>query len=84
MRLPHPANFALHKLLISGRRQKEKAERDREQALAVMRALVAAGKGDRLYAVFAGIPKRWQAAIIRVLKNNGEDEFPALLKAHYA
>jgi len=48
VRLPHPANFALHKLLISGRRHNDKAGRDREQAAAVMRALQAAGQADRL------------------------------------
>jgi hypothetical protein len=41
--IPHPANFALQKLLIAGRR-KEKAVKDRAQAVALLRALKDAGE----------------------------------------
>jgi len=44
VRLPHPANFAIHMLLISGRRLGDKAKRDREQAVSVMRALQTTGE----------------------------------------
>jgi hypothetical protein len=67
LRLPHPANFALHKLLISGRRHGDKAERDREQATAVMQALHKAGEDARLRSVFAALPPKWKAQILRAL-----------------
>jgi hypothetical protein len=79
VRLPHPANFALHKLLISGRRHSDKAERDRKQAVAVMRALRGAGQEARLQNVFASLPKKWRAQIIRAIEITGESEISALL-----
>lgn len=79
VRLPHPANFALHKLLISGRRQNEKGERDREQAVAAMRALHASGQYIRLRAVFADLPGRWKTQIMKALEITGEAELSALL-----
>jgi hypothetical protein len=79
VRLPHPANFALHKLLISSRRQNEKGERDREQAVAVLRALHAAGQDIRLLAVFAALPGKWKALIMRAIDITGETEVSALL-----
>jgi hypothetical protein len=79
VRLPHPANFALHKLLISGRRHSDKAERDREQAVAVMQALHSAGQGVRLRGVFAALPPKWRAPIIRAVEITGEVGISALL-----
>ncbi len=49
IRLPHPANFALHKLIVSGRRPKvEKAEKDRLQGVELVDALFKLGRGDEL------------------------------------
>ncbi|MBN2020489.1 MAG: hypothetical protein JW749_09715 [Sedimentisphaerales bacterium] len=45
--LPHPANFALHKLLILQRRPiRQKAEKDREAAIRILEALVSKGERD--------------------------------------
>jgi hypothetical protein len=79
VRLPHPANFALHKLMISGRRHSDKAGRDREQAVAVMRALQRAGQADRLRSVFDSLPAKWRSQIARAIEIAGEAELPALL-----
>jgi hypothetical protein len=79
LRLPHPANFALHKLLISGRRHSDKAERDREQAAAVMRALRGAGQEARLQGVFAALPPKWKAQIMRATKIADDAEISAML-----
>lgn len=72
LRLPHPANFALHKLLISGRRHGDKAERDREQAAEVMRALHRAGEDARIQSVFAALPLKWKAQIMRAIEITGK------------
>jgi hypothetical protein len=78
VRLPHPANFALHKLLISGRRHSDKAERDREQAVSVMRALKGAGQENRLRGVFAALPPKWKAQIMRAIEITGDVASSAL------
>jgi len=72
LRLPHPANFALHKLLISGRRPGDKAERDREQAAEVMRALHRAGEDARVQNVFAALPAKWKVQIMRAIAITGD------------
>jgi hypothetical protein len=79
VRLPHPACFALHKLLISGRRHNEKAERARDQAAAVMRALHGTGQDARLRSVFAALPQKWQAQVMRAIEITGGVEISALL-----
>ena len=79
VRLPHPARFALHKLLISGRRPSEKAERDREQAAAVVCALEIAGESARLRAVFVALPAKWKSQITRAIEISGEDKILTLL-----
>ncbi len=79
LRLPHPANFAIHKLLISGRRHSDKAGRDREQAAAVMRALQSTGQGARLRSVFAALPPKWKAQIIRAIEIMDDPGISAML-----
>ena len=66
--VPHPANFALLKLIVSARRPKPvKQENDRRQALEVLRALVESGKAKPLRKVFDGMPKSWQKSVREVL-----------------
>lgn len=79
VRLPHPIRFALHKLLISGRRQSDKAERDREQAVTVMRAIETTGDTARLRSVFSGLPPKWQAQIIGTLRKSDQEGMVSLL-----
>jgi hypothetical protein len=66
LRLPHPVNFAFHKLLISGRRRDPgKTERDRKQAIEVLDAAIA--HGDELMArqLFRELPRKRRATILR-------------------
>jgi hypothetical protein len=66
--LSHPANFALHKLLILDRRpMSEKQTKDKESALRILHALVDRGEGDLLRAVFNAMPHRWQAKVCKRL-----------------
>lgn len=45
LHLPHPADYAVHKLIIAGKRAgKEKAEKDRVSALEVIQALIDKGE----------------------------------------
>ena len=78
VRLPHPAHFAIHKFLISGRRQSDKAERDREQAATVAQTLQVVGEGARLRSVFAGLPRKWKAQIMRAIEKTDQDGIASL------
>ncbi|MBI4834779.1 MAG: hypothetical protein HY811_08190 [Planctomycetes bacterium] len=73
--LPHPANFALHKLIIFQRRTKEdKAQKDRNIALEVLRALIKKGEIKVIRSVFNSIPQKWQKKIIMGLEKAKEKE----------
>ncbi len=72
--LPHPANFALHKLLISQRRpNRQKEEKDRDAAVRILDALISKGEQDTIKKVFLSLPARWQNKIKKAsqtLENN--------------
>lgn len=71
--LPHPANFALHKLIVSQRRIKEdKAIKDRNAALGVLKTLIAMGRKDEIRSVFYSAPPGWQKKILGSLKRMQE------------
>lgn len=73
--IPHPANFALHKLLIAKRRkQKAKAEKDRIQAVALLMALNNHGEIETVRSVYQAMPKSWQKTIKRELLDLGEEK----------
>jgi hypothetical protein len=72
--LPHPANFALHKLLISQRRpNKQKEEKDRDAAVRILEALISKGEQNIIKKVFLSLPARWQSKIkktVQAVDNN--------------
>ena len=75
VRVPHPARFALLKLIVSGRRQKPvKRENDLRQAGQVIRALVASGQQEKLRETFASMPKKWQGDVRRALATLPDNE----------
>lgn len=79
--LPHPANFALHKLIVSQRRNKEdKAIKDRDIAIKILRALINKGEVNIINNVFNSIPKSWQRKIIKGLKEAKEKEYLEILQ----
>ena len=83
--LPHPVNFALHKLIISQRRvRKEKAIKDRDTAIKILKFLINKGEANAIRKVFDSVPKKWQKKIVKGLeeqavKESGiEAEIPSL------
>jgi hypothetical protein len=79
--LPHPANFALHKLIIFQRRLKEeKALKDRAAAIKVLNALIQKGEVDMIKKVFNSIPQKWQGKVIKGLEEAREKELLNLLR----
>ncbi|MDO8662949.1 MAG: GSU2403 family nucleotidyltransferase fold protein [Candidatus Omnitrophota bacterium] len=78
--LPHPANFALHKLIIFQRRLKEdKAAKDRNIAIEILKSLMNKGESSVIKQVFSSIPKKWQNRIIRGLDKTEDRNILAIL-----
>ncbi len=73
--VPHPANFALHKLIVAHRRRdKNKSARDREAAILVLKKLTRKKEQSIFIKVFNSVPKKWKQTIILELKVANEDE----------
>lgn len=78
--LPHPANFALHKLIIFQRRLKEdKASKDRNTAIEILKALINKGESKIIRQVFDSVPKKWQLKIIQGLSEPVDKDILAVL-----
>jgi len=69
VRMPHPAAFALHKLLMAPRRQgkTDKRAKDIEAAFAVLTALKEHGEDQAVKDAYDSLPPRWQAHLRRAL-----------------
>jgi hypothetical protein len=75
VKVPHPAPFAIHKLIISSKRaNKEKAHKDREQARAVWDMIMSLGEEKELAHVFFHLPRTWQKTMKKVLDELGQSE----------
>ena len=73
--LPHPAVFALHKLIISKeRKNKDKEEKDQEAAVRIIRALFDKGEADKLKFFFMSFTPKLRKVIINILRNIGETD----------
>jgi len=79
--LPHPANFALHKLIIFQRRIKEdKAAKDRNIAIEILKALINKGESAIIKQVFNSAPGKWRNKIIKGLSKNEDKAILAILQ----
>jgi len=66
--LPHPANFALHKLLVMTRRRtSEKQTKDKQAAVGILNALMKKGQSSLVREAFETMPRRWQGKIKKQL-----------------
>ncbi|MDQ7827356.1 MAG: GSU2403 family nucleotidyltransferase fold protein [Candidatus Eremiobacteraeota bacterium] len=73
IRVPRPANYSIHKLMISTERKNPtKAEKDRQQALALWDMLRDSGEEDALKAVFSKLSSRQQKLARKSLEILGE------------
>jgi hypothetical protein len=77
--VPHPSNFAIHKLIISSRRKDDRKERDQNQAVKVLHALVDAEQEFTLNETFAGLPKKWQKTVKHALIELSENKILKIL-----
>ena len=66
--LPHPANFALHKLVVMGRRPKaEKQAKDKDAAIKILNALIDTEQSITIKNAFQAMSKRWQGMVKKQL-----------------
>ena len=66
--LPHPANYALQKLLILDRRRRpEKTAKDKDAAVQVLKALIEKDQQDFVRSVYDSMPRRWRTKVRKVL-----------------
>jgi len=80
--LPHPANFALHKLIIFQRRTKEeKIIKDRNAAVEILRALINKGETISIKRVFNSMIPKWQKKVMKGLEEAKEKEILNLVSA---
>jgi len=78
--LPHPVNFALHKLIIFQRRfREEKAIKDRNIAIDILRALIKKGEEANIKHVFNSMIPKWQKKVIKGLEEAKEKSILSLL-----
>ena len=82
VRIPHPKNFCLYKLIIADRRRaEEKRLKDLQQVICVFKIL----DKDEFVQAFKSLPKGWQSKILKTIKEHKEalplyyEEFEELL-----
>lgn len=78
--LPHPANFAFQKLIIFQRRSKEeKAIKDRNSAIEILKALINKGETIVVKGVFNSILPKWKKKVIKGLEEAEEKDILRIL-----
>ncbi|MFH1238851.1 MAG: GSU2403 family nucleotidyltransferase fold protein, partial [bacterium] len=80
IRVPHPANFALHKLIIAQRRNNpDKSSKDREAAIKILKALIEKNEVNIIKKVFKNVPQKWQKKIIQGLKEIDDEAIEGIV-----
>jgi len=78
--LPHPANFALHKLIIFQRRlRQDKGIKDKNLAIEILNSLIHKGESSIIKQVFNSIPEKRQNKVIKGLGGPKEKEILKIL-----
>ena len=81
LKLPHPVNFALHKLLVMGRRQQdEKKAKDKDSAIRILNALIDSNQSSSIQKAFSKMHKTWQNKIKKQLSDITEQKILETLK----
>lgn len=81
IKVPHPAAFGLHKIIVSRRRKtEEKLLKEQQEALFVLNALIEEGKSNEIRAMFNKMPVTWRKKILTILENAEIEEILRVLK----
>lgn len=81
LKLPHPAAYALHKVIVFGRRKaKDKAEKDKEQAIQLLKYLaVVPTEHRKIRPIFDSMHPKWRKNIISSMEKLNEKELISIL-----
>lgn len=80
--VPHPAAFAIHKLLVAPRRKNaEKKRKDIDTALAVLDLIEKKGEIDRVKEFLPRFPRTWRNTVLSMLRKEGREELAERLGA---
>lgn len=79
--LPHPAWFAIHKLIVTQRRTKtEKADKDLTVALALLHDLINMKQSKLILEAYKSVSRKWRSKIINLLEDKQELEILKIIK----
>ncbi|MBU0881771.1 MAG: nucleotidyltransferase domain-containing protein [Candidatus Omnitrophica bacterium] len=79
--LPHPVVFAFHKLIIATlRRNKDKAAKDIEGALRILKAVLDKGQKAVIKITFDSILPAWRKKVLKCLKKMEKEDLLRLLE----
>lgn len=80
--LPHPSNFALHKLLVITKRPTAgKKAKDKEAAIRILNALVENSQISAIKEVFLTMPRKWQEKVKKQLTDITERKILEILES---
>ena len=75
LNVPHPAAFALQKLIISSRRMKiEKELKEKQEAIRIINCLIAKGEEGIIKRLFDSMPKKWRTKAKKALQDYEEKD----------
>ncbi len=81
--LPHPARFALHKLIVAQRRKnKDKALKDNMMALEILNDLMEVGEKESIRSAYRDLNTPWQKRVITGLEFLKQEAILKDLKGH--
>lgn len=81
IRVPHPAAFGLHKLIVSKRRKREdKSLKEMQASFNVLNALIEQGEADKIKAMFNKMPVTWRKKVFEVLEEAERKDIMEILK----
>jgi hypothetical protein len=79
--VPHPANYAIHKLIVSARRkEKAKSEKDRDQAVVLLYSLMDEGDELSIKTFFQSISQKMQRTVMSILSSLEEKRIIEILR----
>ena len=81
IRIPHPAAFGLHKLIISKRRKtEEKLLKEMQEALNVLNTLIEQDDSKVIKAMFDNMPVKWRKKILNILEESDNRDIMSILE----
>lgn len=81
IRLPHPVDFLLQKLIIASKRtKKDKAEKDRQSALAILDAIISKNELSELIKGIDNLTKKENQIVVKELEVAGHRELIKIIE----